>query len=94
MWRELVGTWGYKAGTNGTVEIPAGATIIQIVAFASASDGAVSIFGGDSIPVPLGRVIALNFNHTLLQSRSSNADIVFSSNISSYFVEYVKAGNT
>ena len=93
MWRELIGTWGYLAGTNGTATVPAGAIVTQIVVHANTA-GSFSIFGGASIPLPANDVCELQFNHSLLVSRTGNTDIVFSSNVTSYYVEYVKAGNT
>jgi hypothetical protein len=95
----LVGTWGYLAGTTGTVVVPQGARVIQIVAHASSAGAALLIFNGDSIPVIDGAApLVLPFLHGLLQSgndttTAGSQDIVFS-NTDSYFVEYVKSGNT
>lgn len=93
MWRELVGTWAYAAGASGTVTIPKGAMIVQIVAIDTAGGGTVVIFGGTAIPITPAVPLVLRFNHDLCNSKNSAQDIVFTGT-DSYFIEYVKAGNT
>lgn len=97
MWNDLVGTWGYKADASGTVTIPAGAKVIQIICHGT-SGPTVKIFGGDTLNLPNNDVVSLRFNHALVQAGnnskvSGSQDVVFA-NTSFYFVEYVKSGNT
>lgn len=99
MWRELVGTIGYVAGASGTVTVPAGACVLKIVAHASVGAATIVMFNGDAIPIVNGAPpIELSFMHTLWQSRNNTSlagsqNIVFT-NTDSYFVEFVKSGNT
>lgn len=98
MWRELVGTMGYLAGSAGTATVPKGASVLRIVVVGGAGAGSFTLFGGASIPVPAGVAMTFAFNHTNWQSQNDSAvagsqDVVFTST-GSYFVEYVKAGNT
>jgi hypothetical protein len=97
VYRELVGTWGYSAGTAGTVTVPAGAIVLQIIVHAT-SAASMTIFGGASITIIAGEDNAFRFLHGLLQSQnnsttSGSQNIVFTST-DKYFVEWVKAGNT
>jgi hypothetical protein len=97
-YHDLVGTWGYASGTNGTVTIPAGAQVLQIIVHATSS-GTMTIFGGSSIPVIAGALpVSFRFIHTLVAAgnnavNSGSQNIVLSGT-DSYFIEYVKAGNT
>jgi hypothetical protein len=80
------------AGTSGTLTVPVGASILQIVAHASDPAATLVIFGGDTMPIvedaPPSR---LEFSHLNIMSRTGAADIVFT-NTDSYFVEYVQQG--
>lgn len=95
----LVGTWGYAAGTTGTVTVPKGARVVSIAVHSSAGSGSLVIFNGATIPVVNGAPpLVLSFLHGLLQSgndttTAGSQDLVFA-NTDSYFVEYVKSGNT
>ena len=97
--RGLIGTIGYHAGASGTVTIPKGAQLLQIVVHASAGSATVTIFGGDAIPVVNGsNTMFIQFLHTLWQAfnnatTAGSQDVVFV-NTDSYFVEYIKSGNT
>lgn len=93
MWRELVGTWGYHAGVSGTLAMNAGDTVLQIIAHGGAGGGTVKIFGGDDIVIPANDVVSIAFRHTLVDAKTGALNIVFTTT-TSYFVEYVKAGNT
>ena len=88
--RDLSGsTWAYKAGASGTVTVPAGARILQIVAHSTGA-ASVAIFGGDAIPIITGagptRIV---FDHELVVSKTGATDVVFTGT-DSYFIEYVK----
>ena len=97
-YHDLVGTWAYVSGTSGTVTIPAGAIVLQIIVHATSS-GTMTIYGGPSIPIIAGALPqAFRFIHGLAQSQN-NTNISGSQNIvlastDSYFIEYVRAGNT
>ena len=92
MWRELVGTWGYEAGTSGDVTLPNGAIITQIYARSTAG-GSVTIFGGDAIPIVAATDLKLQFNHALCVARTGALTVSFTTT-TSFYIEYVKAGNT
>lgn len=92
MWRELCGTWVQAAGASGTVTLPAGATLLQVVAVDTGGGGSVAIFGGTAIPITAAVPLNLRFNHTLAVA-GATPTIVFTGT-DSYFVEYVKSGNT
>lgn len=79
---QLVGTWGYAAGTSGTPTIGAGKRVISITAFAS-SAGSMTINGGDSIPLPANLAVSIAPLGNLV-----NPTLVFTST-SSFFVEWV-----
>jgi hypothetical protein len=55
----LQGTWGYRAGTSGTVNIAAGARVIGLAAHSTAG-GSFTVNGGDSVPVPAGTGISIS----------------------------------
>jgi hypothetical protein len=90
-WHGLIGTPGYLAGASGTVTLPANATLIAVVAHATAA-GSFTLLGGPSVPVPAGTQIALDFKHALFVAQGASAQIVFTGT-DSYFVHYVKQGN-
>jgi len=96
MYNDLIGTWGYAAGVTGTVTIPKGARVLQIIVHAT-SAGTMTIFGGASIPIIAGEVSTFRFLHGLLTSgnnttTSGSQNIVLAST-DQYFVEYVLCGN-
>ncbi|HEX4335764.1 MAG TPA: hypothetical protein VH062_07605 [Polyangiaceae bacterium] len=89
----IQGTWRYAAGTAGTVNLPTGATVRQIVCHATTA-GTVTILGGASVPVPAGATLELRFPHDSLaagQVPGGSAAIVFTGT-DSYFVESVGPG--
>lgn len=89
---KLTGTHEYASGASGTVTLPEGAVLLQIVA-TGATGAKVSIFGGSDVPLPSTLSYVFRFLHRLFVAPSSNKTIVFTST-TSYFVEYIKAGNT
>lgn len=98
MWHELQGIPGYHAGSAGTVTLPKGAILLQIVVHSTGA-GTVTIFGGDSLPVIGGAApTELRFNHTMWLSRNDAAfagsqDIVFTGT-DSYFVHWCYPAHT
>ena len=96
MYRELSGNWAYQAGANGTAQIPASAIVLQVWAWASSGSPTVTINGGSAIPLPTTSApIELRFLHDLVKARgaSTGAEVVFSSDVKGYFVEYFSPGN-
>lgn len=97
-WRNLVGTIGYSAGASGTVTIPVGACVLSIVVHSTAG-GTLTMFNGASFPIIAAAApITLQFRHTLWQSRDNtpvpgSQNLVFTGT-DSYFVEWIKSGNT
>jgi hypothetical protein len=104
MWRSLVGTLGSSGGTSGTVTVPAGAIITMLHAHASSGGASVTLptpisgAASQTVPVPSGTWWAPQWLHTLFVS-GNNATTSGSQNITfsgtdSYYVEWVKSGNT
>ena len=90
---KLVGTHAYASGSAGTVTLPEGSVLLQIVA-TGASGAKVKIFGGSDIPLPSTLAYTFRFLHRLFTApKPTNNTIVFTST-TSYFVEYIKSGNT
>lgn len=91
MWSELNGNPHYAAGAAGTVTLPKGAKLLQVHAH-SAGAATVSIFGGDSLPIPTTGW-GWQIQHTMWIAGSAgnpvaqSCDIVFSGT-DAYFVEY------
>lgn len=84
------GTVGYAAGAAGTVNVPAGAVVLQIIAHASAGAATVQLFGGTPIPIVNGAPpTQIRFHHTLWQANSLNGTAIVFTNTDSYFVEWV-----
>lgn len=86
----MQGKFIYYAGAAGTVTLPAGATVKQIIAHSSAG-GTVTIFGGTAVPVIAGTGVAFRFNHdnaVAAETSSGGATIVFSGT-DSYYVETI-----
>lgn len=92
MWKELVGSWTYAAGTSGTVTLPEGAILLAVRARSTAG-GTVKIFGGADIPVVATAEFDREFNHSLAQAPSVDKTLVFTTT-TSYYVEYLKAPGT
>lgn len=76
------GTWGYAAGTSGTVTIPAGAKVLQISA-TSLLGGSFTVNGGAVITIPANQQFTLEPRGNLVAPT-----IIFTST-SSFVVEYV-----
>jgi hypothetical protein len=91
----VFGTWRYAAGTSGTVTLPEGATVKQIIVHASGA-ATMTIFGGASIPIIAGVAIAFRFAHDLCvagQVPGAALTIVFTGT-DSFFIETIGPGST
>lgn len=90
----IYGKFAYFAGASGTVTIPNGATVKQIVVHSSVG-GTVTIFGGQSIPVIAGSGFALRMVHDQCvggQTAGGGGTIVFTGT-DSYYVETIGSGS-
>lgn len=79
------GTWGYNAGTAGTLAVAANKRILAITATAGALLGAtMTINGGQTITIPAGTSITITPRANL-----TAPTLVFTST-ASYFVEFIE----
>lgn len=78
----VTGTWGYLAGTSGTVTVPAGGKVLQISA-TSLLGGSFTVNGGQAITIPANQQFTLEPRGNLVA-----ATVVFTST-TSYVIEYV-----
>lgn len=79
------GTWGYNAGTSGTVAVAANKRVLAITATAPPLLGAtMTINGGQTITIPAGTSITIQPRANL-----TAPTLVFTST-SAYFVEFVE----
>lgn len=78
----VTGTWGYAAGTSGTVNVPAGAKVLQISA-TSTLGGSFTVNGGAAITIPANQQFTLEPRGNLVAPT-----VVFTST-ASYVIEYV-----
>lgn len=75
--------WDYRAGVDGTPQIPAGWRVRMITAVAIDTDGSFTINGGDSIPVPADVGLTVKPDGFLI-----SPTITFTGTVA-YFVEIV-----
>jgi hypothetical protein len=79
------GTWGYNAGTSGTLNVAANKRVLQITAAAQPLTGAtMTVNGGQTITIPAGSSVTITPKANLVAPT-----IVFTST-ASYFVEFVE----
>ena len=79
------GTWGYNAGTNGTLAVAANKRILAITATASPLTAAsMTINAGQSITIPAGTTITISPRANL-----TAPTLVFTAT-TSYFVEFIE----
>jgi hypothetical protein len=82
---DVSGTWGYLAGTSGTVSVAANKRILQITAAAQPLLAAsMTINGGQTITIPAGASVTITPKANLVAPT-----IVFTST-ATYFVEFVE----
>lgn len=77
------GAWAYSAGVSGTVAIAAGRKVLQITATAGLTAASLTINGGASITIPIGKSLCIEPKGNLVAPT-----IVFTST-AAYFVESV-----
>jgi hypothetical protein len=88
---QSAGEIAYHAGTAGTVTLAVGEKIIAIRAL-GASNATLTIFGGDSIPIPASYVFEefVQSSHPEFVAATGKTDLVFVSTLS-YFIKTRKA---
>lgn len=90
MYNKLQGRkWQYQAGASGSITLPVGAFVTQILAHSSGS-GTCTIFGGNAIPVG-GDTLTMRFMHDMTVVPPTNLTIVFTGT-DIFFVEYFTGG--
>lgn len=77
-----IGTWGYNAGTSGTVTLTGGKRLLSAAVHAS-SVASMTINGGDSIPIPANVAFDVTPKMSL-----TDPTLVFTGS-DSFFVEWV-----
>jgi hypothetical protein len=92
VYNELQGQWSYGFASGGTVTLPVGATLLQVVAQGGASGGNLTIFGGATIAVAAGQTIPLRFLHRLAVAGATPT--VVTTSTCSAFVEWAKPGSS
>lgn len=93
-WQGLIGGPVYKAGANGTVTLPVGATLVRVWCRSTAG-GTLTIFGGDSIPIVANAApFDLDLKHALFVAGTGTAGQLVFTTTDSYFVHYVTAHAT
>lgn len=87
---DFSGTWGYAAGTNGTVNLSGSKRVLQITAVALEAAGTITINGGDTITIPYGGTDKVSTSITIAPiANLTDPTVVFSSGVDSYFIEYL-----
>lgn len=82
---DLSGTWGYNAGTSGTLAVAANKRILAITATApTLAAASMTINGGQTITIPAGTTITISPRANL-----TSPTLVFTST-TSYFVEFIE----
>ncbi len=80
---DLTGTWGYQAGTTGTLAMTGSKRLLKITCYAADAAASLSINGGDSITIPADSGLTIEPHAQLV-----DPSLTFS-NTDSYFVEYL-----
>ena len=87
MWNEIRSNVVRYAGTSGTVTVPPGGHVLQIIAHSSNASGTVVIFGGTAIPLPnVNSYWRYQPQHLVTTAQATNNTIVFTLT-QSYLVE-------
>lgn len=86
---QAAGTWGYNAGTAGTLVLTGSKRVLHITAIALEAAATLTINGGDTITIPYGATDSVSSELTI-EPRGNLTDptLVFTGT-TAYFVEYV-----
>ena len=87
MWNEIRANVVRYAGAAGTVTVPPGGHVLQIIAHSSNASATVAIFGGTAIPLPnVNTYWHYQPQHLSTTAQAASNTIVFALT-QSYFVE-------
>jgi hypothetical protein len=91
---KLAGTWKYAAGAAGTVTLPQGSVLLQAFGEDATGGGTatVQIFGGAVALLPT-YATPMRFMHRLNVAPAAPNNTIIFTGTTSYFVEYILAGN-
>ena len=94
MYNELQGQYGYgwAATGGGSVTLPVGATLLQVVLNGGASGGTAVIFGGATITVPPNQTYPLRFMHSCAVAGATPT--VATTGTATAYVDWVKPGSS
>jgi hypothetical protein len=85
----VVGTWGYSAGSLGTLTLTGGKRVLQITAVALEGAGSFTINGSDVITLPYGSTDKVSTEITIQPQGNLTDPVIVFTGTDSYFVEYV-----
>jgi len=83
MWNEIVSNVKRYAGTSGTVTLPPGAHVLQIIAHGSGGGSTIQIFN-DASAIPIDNVnsyFVYRPQHLVTTAQASNNTIVFTNTV-------------
>ena len=87
MWNEIRSNVVRYAGVAGTVTVPPGGHVLQIIAHSSNASATVQIFGGTAVPLPnVNAYFHYQPQHLSTTAQATSNTIVFTLT-QSYFVE-------
>lgn len=86
---DFSGTWGYSAGTSGTVNLTGSKRVVQITATALEAAGTITINGGDTITLPYGGTDKVSTGITIAPLANLTDPTVVFTGTDAYFIEYV-----
>ena len=86
---DLSGTWGYHAGTSGTLTMTGSKRVLKITAIAQGAAGSFTINAGDTITLPYNSTDKTASALTIEpKGNLVSPEIIFTST-DAYFVEYI-----
>lgn len=86
---QVYGNWAYAAGTSGTVVVPQGGAVLQIMAHSTAG-GTITIFGGATITITATfDFVRHPVEPSMMVARTAAGDEIVFTGTTSYYVEYV-----
>lgn len=83
------GTWGYNAGTSGTLTLTGSKRVLSITAIALGSAGSFTINGGDTISLPYDSTDKAASALTIKPMANLVDPTIIFTSTDGYFVEYV-----
>lgn len=83
------GTWGYNAGTSGTLTLSGGKRVLQISAIAQGAAGSLTINAGDVITLPYDSVDKVSSSIEIRPTGNLVDPTIVFTGTDAYFVEFV-----